>query len=236
MDAIEAVVDTIHLEPKTHTQAHASTARTGRAGTTPSLPGRRDAPTRPTTNVGGNNVDAEIVRWVQGGKTEAFDLLVLKYQHRVTTLISRYIRDSTEATDLAQETFIKAFRALPRFRGECSFYTWLQQIALNTARNYVKRRQRAVVGVRAITSEQAPFLLDDATPEHHLLAEEIRQTLNEAIDELPSDLKTAITLCTLAGLSYADIALVEECPVGTVRSRIFRAREQISTRLQNLVE
>lgn len=229
MGAAEAVVDALDFELQDPSK------------TDTSFLGRHGAATQSSDKVEQNNVDWEIVQRVRRGETEAFDLLVLKYQHRLTRFISGYVGDSTEALDLAQETFIKAYRALPRFRGESGFYTWLYRIAVNTSKNYVVHRKRASLRVAGVTSEHARFEqelepVDNATPENHLLAEQIRQTVSNALEGLPSDLKTAITLRELEGLSYEEIALAMQCPIGTVRSRIFRAREQINAQLHDLLE
>ena len=186
-------------------------------------------------------IDQELVLRVQRGDKRAFDLLVLKYQQRVINLISRYVRDSSEAQDVAQEAFIKAYRALPRFRGDSAFYTWLYRIAINTAKNHIvsQSRRPPSCGVEAEVAEQMDVgirLQEHATPENYLLEEEIAQTVRRAIEELPDDLRTAITLRELEGLSYEEIANTMSCPVGTVRSRIFRAREAIDTKLKPLLE
>ncbi len=186
-------------------------------------------------------IDQELILRVQRGDKRAFDLLVLKYQQKVINLISRYVRDSSEAQDVAQEAFIKAYRALPRFRGDSAFYTWLYRIAINTAKNHIVSQSRRPPsnGVEAEVAEQMDVgirLQEHATPENYLLEEEIAQTVRQAIDDLPDDLRTAITLRELEGLSYEEIANTMSCPVGTVRSRIFRAREAIDTKLKPLLE
>ncbi len=191
--------------------------------------------------MGKRQIDQELVERVQGGDKHAFDLLVLKYQQKVANLISRYIRDPSETLDVTQETFIKAYRALPNFRGESAFYTWLYRIAINTAKNFLVAQGRRPPGsdVDAETAEQLDVgvrLKEYATPEHHLLEEEIAKTVHRAIDDLPEDLRTAITLRELEGLSYEEIARAMDCPVGTVRSRIFRARAAIDERLRPLLE
>lgn len=188
-----------------------------------------------------SEVDRELVRRVQNGEKEAFDVLVLKYQHKLLKLISRYIRDSSEALDVAQESFLKAYRALPNFRGESAFYTWLYRIAINTAKNHLvsESRRPPVSDVDSVDAEQLngeSDLKEYATPERLLLKEEIQNTVAEAIGELPEDLKMAITLRELEGLSYEEIAHAMDCPIGTVRSRIFRARESINARLQPLLD
>ncbi len=186
-------------------------------------------------------VDQELILRVQRGDKRAFDLLVVKYQQKVVNLISRYVRDSSEAQDVAQEAFIKAYRALPRFRGDSAFYTWLYRIAINTAKNHIvsQSRRPPSSGVETEVAEQMDAgirLQEHATPENFLLEEEIAQTVRQAIDDLPDDLRTAITLRELEGLSYEEIANTMSCPVGTVRSRIFRAREAIDVRLKPLLE
>ncbi len=186
------------------------------------------------------SVDKELVTRVQNGDKKAFDILVLKYQHKVAKLISRYIRDSDEVQDVTQEAFIKAYRALPGFRGDSAFYTWLYRISVNTAKNYLISRSRRPpsVDVDAEDAEQfesASALKEFATPERLLFKSEIEKTVFDAIDRLPSDLRTAITLRELEGLSYEEIAQSMDCPVGTVRSRIFRARDAIQKRLKPLL-
>ncbi len=186
------------------------------------------------------NPDKVLVRRVQQGEKEAFDLLVLKYQHRLIKLISRYIRDSAEVYDVAQESFLKAYRALPNFRGDSAFYTWLYRIAINTAKNHLVSQSRRPPDSDVDSSEAEQFdgesdLKEYATPERMLLKEEIEQTVIDAIEQLPPDLRTAITLRELEGMSYEEIAQTMDCPIGTVRSRIFRAREAINKRLEPLL-
>ena len=188
-----------------------------------------------------NDSDRELVERVQRGERKAFDLLVLKYQHRIAKLIARYVHDPSEVLDIAQEAFIKAYRAIPRFRGDSAFYTWMYRIAINTAKNHLaaQARRPRESGVDVTDAEQfdsATDLRDTATPEGLALTEEIQQTVIAAIEALPEDLKVAISLRELEGLSYEDIAQVMECPIGTVRSRIFRAREAISARLEPLLD
>jgi len=191
--------------------------------------------------MGEREVDQELVSRVQRGDKKAFDLLVLKYQQKVANLISRYVRDHSETQDVTQEAFIKAYRALPNFRGESAFYTWLYRIAINTAKNYLVAQGRRPPGsdVDAETAEQLDVgsrLKEHATPEHHLLTDELAAAVKLAMDDLPEDLRTAITLRELEGLSYEEIAKAMDCPVGTVRSRIFRARAAIDARLKPLLE
>jgi len=191
--------------------------------------------------VGETGVDKALIERVQSGEKRAFDLLVLKYQHKLIKLISRYIRDPAEVMDVAQEAFLKAYRALPNFRGDSAFYTWLYRIAINTAKNHLVAQSRRppdgdIDSTEAEQYEGASELKDYATPEHLLLRDEIERTVVEAIEQLPEDLRTAITLRELEGLSYDDIALAMDCPIGTVRSRIFRAREAINRRLEPLID
>lgn len=185
-------------------------------------------------------LDEELVRRVQRGDKKAFDILVLKYQHKIVQLISRYIRDPHEALDVAQDTFIKAYRALPTFRGESAFYTWIYRIAINTAKNHIATRSRRPSDddIDIETAEQfesAVGLRDQETPEGLLLSEELAHVIQLALNELPDELRTAVSLRELDGLSYDEIAEAMNCPVGTVRSRIFRAREAIDKKLQTLL-
>ncbi|MFV1996833.1 MAG: RNA polymerase sigma factor RpoE [Acidiferrobacterales bacterium] len=187
------------------------------------------------------SVDAELVVRVQSGDKSAFDLLVIKYQHRVMKLVSRYIRDGAEVEDVTQEAFIKAYRALANFRGDSAFYTWLYRIAINTAKNFLVSRGRRPPSsdIEVETAEVldgAASLREMATPERNLLRDEIANTIQKAIEALPEDLRTAITLREIDGLSYEDIAQVMTCPIGTVRSRIFRAREAIDSELRPLID
>lgn len=177
---------------------------------------------------------------MQRGDKKAFDLLVLKYQQKIANLISRYIRDPHEVMDVTQEAFIKAYRALPNFRGESAFYTWLYRIAINTAKNYLVAmgRRPPADDLEAETAEQMDTgsrLKETGTPENHILSQEISATVQQAIDDLPEDLRTAIILRELEGMSYEEIASAMSCPVGTVRSRIFRAREAIDKSLKPLL-
>jgi len=191
--------------------------------------------------MGEREVDQELVERVQRGDKKAFDLLVLKYQQKVASLVSRYVRDQSETLDVTQEAFIKAYRALPNFRGESAFYTWLYRIAINTAKNFLVAQGRRPPGsdLDANTAEQLDVgirLREQATPERHLLTDELARTVNQAINDLPEDLRTAITLRELEGLSYEEIAKAMDCPVGTVRSRIFRARAAIEERMKPLLD
>ncbi len=191
--------------------------------------------------MGEESTDQRLVQLVQRGDKKAFDILVLKYQHKIIKLISRYVRDSSEVFDVSQEAFLKAYLALPSFRGESAFYTWLYRIAINTAKNYLIAQGRRPPGADVEIEDAELYegdseLKEIATPEHLLLRDEIEKTIFEAIEQLPEDLRTAITLRELEGLSYEEIAEAMACPVGTVRSRIFRAREVINSRLQPLLE
>lgn len=185
--------------------------------------------------------DQELVARAQNGDKRAFDLLVLKYQQKVANLISRYIRDPSEVMDVSQDAFLKAYRALPAFRGESAFYTWLYRIAVNTVKNHLVAQGRRPPGddVEAEVAEQMDMgvrLRDTATPERLALTDEIAQTVQRALDDLPEDLRTAIVLRELEGMSYEEIATAMACPIGTVRSRIFRARDAIDKRLRPLLE
>jgi RNA polymerase sigma-70 factor (ECF subfamily) len=185
--------------------------------------------------------DIALVRRVQKGDKAAFDALVLKYQHKVLKLVQRYVRNPAEAEDIAQEAFIKAYRALPAFRGDSAFYTWLYRIAINTAKNSLVASRRRPVSYDLDLQDGAQVqaharLSDGETPEALALTDEIRRTVNEAIEALPDDLRLAIVLRELEGLSYEDIARTMECPVGTVRSRIFRAREAIDRSLREVFD
>lgn len=186
-------------------------------------------------------VDQLLVERVQKGEKHAFDLLISKYQHRIISLVGRYVHDHAEAQDVAQEAFIKAYRALRSFRGDSAFYTWLYRIAINTAKNWLvaQKRRPPSSDIDAVDAEQYDMdsrLKDKATPENELLREEIRKTVYDTIDELPEDLRTAIVLREMEGMSYEEIAVTMECPIGTVRSRIFRAREAIDEKLRPLLE
>ena len=191
--------------------------------------------------MGENVTDQALVERVQQGDKKAFDLLVLKYQHRIMKVLSRYMYDQHEVQDLAQEAFIKAYRALPNFRGDSAFYTWLYRIAINTAKNHLvaQGRRPPSEDIDASDAEQydgESALKEYASPERELLTDEIQRVVAKAIDELPDDLKTAITLRELEGMSYEEIADAMDCPIGTVRSRIFRAREAIDSKLKPLLD
>lgn len=186
-------------------------------------------------------VDQKLVARVQKGDKAAFDLLVRKYQHKVAKLIARYVRDRREVEDVTQEAFIKAYRAIRGFRGESAFYTWLYRIAVNTAKNYLeslgRRPPSADMEVEgAELTELGERLREQATPERELLTSEIADTVLRTIQKLPEDLRTAIMLREIDGLSYEEIAQVMDCPIGTVRSRIFRAREAIDREIKPLLE
>ncbi|MEJ2142583.1 MAG: RNA polymerase sigma factor RpoE [Gammaproteobacteria bacterium] len=190
--------------------------------------------------MGENVTDQALVERVQQGDKKAFDLLVLKYQHRIMKVLSRYMYDQHEVQDLAQEAFIKAYRALPNFRGDSAFYTWLYRIAINTAKNHLVAQGRRPPSEDIDASDAEQYdgdsaLKEYASPERELLTDEIQRVVAAAIDELPDDLKTAITLRELEGMSYEEIADAMDCPIGTVRSRIFRAREAIDTKLKPLL-
>ena len=184
--------------------------------------------------------DQQLVERVQRGDKRAFDLLVLKYQHKILGLIVRFVHDTHEAQDVAQEAFIKAYRALGNFRGDSAFYTWLYRIAVNTAKNYLVAQGRRppssdVDAIDAENFESGGALKEISNPENLMLSEELRQIVFRTIESLPEDLRMAITLRELDGLSYEEIAAIMDCPVGTVRSRIFRAREAIDNKVQPLI-
>ncbi len=191
--------------------------------------------------MGDREVDQQLVERAQRGDKRAFELLVLKYQRKLGRLLSRFVRDAAEVEDVTQEAFIKAYRALPSFRGESAFYTWLYRIGINTAKNYLValgRRAPTTTGFdneEAEGFEDAEQLRDANTPESELEGKEIAATVNRAMDALPADLRTAITLREIEGLSYEEIASAMNCPVGTVRSRIFRARDAIAAELRPLL-
>ncbi len=176
--------------------------------------------------------DQQLVDQVFKGNKHAFDLLVLRYQHRILALVSRFIRDQSEVEDVCQEAFIKAYRALPKFRGDSAFYTWLYRIAINTAKNHMVTKGRRPPGTDvdlgdADLAELPAELVDNGSPEENLSSNELHLLINNAIEELPEDLRTAFTLREFGGLSYEEITQIMDCPVGTVRSRIFRAREAL---------
>lgn len=188
-----------------------------------------------------NSIDQQLIERIQRGDKNAFNLLVRKYQHKVVSLVSRYVNNPGDIPDVAQEAFIKAYRAIPDFRGESAFYTWLYRIAVNTAKNYIVAQGRRppdmdVDSQDAETYDGAESLHEVANPENLMLSDEIRAEVAATLAGLPEDLRTAITLREIEGLSYEEIAEVMECPVGTVRSRIFRAREAIDKRIQPMLQ
>jgi RNA polymerase sigma-70 factor (ECF subfamily) len=187
-------------------------------------------------------IDQRLVERAQAGEKRAFDLLVTKYQRKLSRLLSRFIRDPAEVEDVAQEAFVKAYRALPSFRGDSAFYTWLYRIGINTAKNHlVAMGRRAPTTTEfdadeAETFEDGDQLRDINTPESMMMSRQIGETVNAAMDALPEELRAAITLREIEGLSYEEIAAIMNCPIGTVRSRIFRAREAIAARLRPLLD
>ena len=188
-----------------------------------------------------NTTDKEIIERVKNGDKKAYDLLVLKYQQRVINLISRFVKNHADALDVSQETFIKAYKALPNFRGESAFYTWLYRIAVNTAKNHLIVQSRKITksdyDVTEIEQIEGNMTLtEQTTPENLLFKDELQETVLNTIENLPEDLKSAIMLREIEGLSYEEIATVMECPVGTVRSRIFRARETIDKKIKPLLK
>ncbi|HSD36133.1 MAG TPA: RNA polymerase sigma factor RpoE [Rhodocyclaceae bacterium] len=187
-------------------------------------------------------IDQQLVERVQRGDKQAFGLLVSKYQRKLARLLSRMIRDAGEVEDVTQEAFIKAYRALPSFRGDSAFYTWLYRIGINTAKNYLVSQGRRAPTSTGVDSDDAESMEDGDllrhvdTPERLMMTKQIGQTVNAAMDALPEELRTAIVLREIEGLSYEEIATVMDCPIGTVRSRIFRAREAISERLKPMLD
>jgi RNA polymerase sigma-70 factor (ECF subfamily) len=192
--------------------------------------------------MGDREVDRILVERVQGGDKQAFGLLVTKYQRKLIRLLSRMIRDSAEVEDIAQETFIRAYRALPSFRNDSAFYTWLYRIGVNTAKNWLVTQGRktptstTLDNEEAENYEEAELLRHNDTPEQLLMSKQIGETVNLAMQALPEDLRTAVTLREIEGLTYEEIADVMDCPIGTVRSRIFRAREAIAEKLRPLLD
>ncbi|MBU1190034.1 MAG: RNA polymerase sigma factor RpoE [Gammaproteobacteria bacterium] len=187
-------------------------------------------------------IDQLLVERVQQGDNKAFDLLVLKYQHKIVSLITRYVHDHAEALDVAQEAFIKAYRAIGRFRGDSAFYTWMYRIAINTAKNHLVSMSRRPPASDLDAQDAEQYVLGDSrlkdtgSPEHELARSELQTAINKAIAGLPDDLRTAITLREMEGMSYEEIAITMDCPIGTVRSRIFRAREAIDQQLRPLLD
>lgn len=187
-----------------------------------------------------NKIDLEIVKRVQRGDKSAFDLLVIKYQHKLAKLVLPYVHDRDDVLDVVQESFIKAYKALPRFRGDSAFYTWLYRIAINTSKNYLTAQSRRpprydVDVVDAEFYDGGSAMHDNSTPEANLATQQIKEAINRVISELPEELKIAISLREFEAMSYDEIAEVMDCPVGTVRSRIFRAREAIDNELKPLI-
>jgi RNA polymerase sigma-70 factor, ECF subfamily len=194
------------------------------------------------TGMGDKEVDQQLVERVQRGDKHAFDLLVAKYQRKLGRLISRFVRNASEAEDVTQEAFVKAYRALPGFRGDSAFYTWLYRIGINTAKNYLLANKRLPPTStpfdteEAESFEEAGLLHEVSTPENELMSKQVVNTVQQALQQLPEDLRSALTLREIEGLSYEEIASVMNCPVGTVRSRIFRAREAVAEKLRPLLE
>lgn len=192
------------------------------------------------TASGQTETDQQLVKRVQKGDTKAFDLLVLKYQYKVQAVISRFVKDQSEVLDVAQEAFIKAYRAIGNFRGESQFYTWLYRIAVNTAKNHLVTKNRRPPGTDVDIGDAehyggGEYLKENDTPEGEMFRSELEQVVHKAMADLPEDLRTAISLRELEGMSYEEIAEIMSCPVGTVRSRIFRAREAINEKVGPLI-
>jgi len=192
--------------------------------------------------MGDREVDQQLVERAQSGDKRAYELLVIKYQRRLARLISRFVRDASEVDDVTQEAFIKAYRALPSFRGESAFYTWLYRIGINTAKNYLLALRRRAPTSTVFDAEEsegfedAGLLQEVSTPENELMSKQVVEVVNSSLQQLPDDLRTALTLREIEGLSYEEIADVMNCPIGTVRSRIFRAREAIAENLRPLLD
>lgn len=201
-------------------------------------------PEAPLQRVGGAveeaAIDAALVERVQAGERLAFDLLVRKYQHRIVALIQRFVPDWHEAQDVAQEAFIKAYRALPNFRGDSAFYTWMYKIAVNTAKNFLVSQSRRPPTDDVLTEDaervDGPRMSEAATPDNEYLRQEVERTVLAAVEELPEDIRQALTLREIDGLSYEEISEVMNCPIGTVRSRIFRGRDAVDKRLRPLLQ
>ncbi len=187
-------------------------------------------------------IDQQLVERAQRGDKHAFELLVTKYQRKLIRLLSRFIRDASEVEDVAQEAFIKAYRALPNFRGDSAFYTWLYRIGINTAKNYLVAMGRRAPTSTSMDAEEAEdlgeseLLQDVNTPENQMMSRQVAETVNQTLGKLPEELRTAITLREMEGLSYEEIATIMNCPIGTVRSRIFRAREAIAEQLRPMLD
>jgi RNA polymerase sigma-70 factor, ECF subfamily len=196
---------------------------------------------KPGNGMGDREVDQQLVERAQRGDKHAFELLVAKYQRRLGRLISRFVRNAAEVEDVTQDAFIKAYRALPAFRGDSAFYTWLYRIGINTAKNHLVAQGRRAPTSTPFDSddaedfEDAALLHEVATPENELMSKQVVEVVNASLQELPDDLRTALTLREIEGLSYEEIAAVMDCPIGTVRSRIFRAREAIAANLRPLL-
>ena len=192
--------------------------------------------------MGDREIDQQLVERAQRGDKRAFDLLVIKYQRKLARLLSQFIRDAAEVEDITQETFIKAYRSLPSFRGESAFYTWLYRIGINAAKNFLVAQGRRASTTNGFDIEDAENLEEGSqlrelnTPESELMSRQIAQTIHQTLQELPEELRTAINLREIEGLSYEEIASIMSCPTGTVRSRIFRAREAIADKLQSVME
>ena len=200
----------------------------------------QERPVPSSDNASEKSIDQQLVERVQKGDKRAYDLLVKKYQHKLISLILRYVKDPDDAMDVAQEAFIKAYRALPKFRGDSAFYTWIYRIAINTAKNHLVAKGRRPTDSQVDISDAEQFdtthaLKEVATPERYMMRDEIQRTVYRALQELPDDLRTAVTLREFDGLSYEEIAEVMKCPVGTVRSRIFRGREAIDQQIKPLL-
>jgi len=191
--------------------------------------------------MGDREIDQQLVERAQQGDKRAFELLVAKYQRKLARLLSRLIRDPAEIEDISQEAFIKAYRALPSFRGDSAFYTWLYRIGINTAKNFLMSQGRRAPTTTDFNAEEAETfddadqLRDNNTPENELMSKQVAATVNKAVEGLPEELRVALTLREIEGMSYEDIAAMMDCPIGTVRSRIFRAREAVAERLRPLL-
>lgn len=221
-------------------QLNANQKNTGIMAKHTSSPAKTGSDEKGAAQMGDKTTDQMLVERVQNGETHAFDLLVTKYQTKLFHLVNRYVTDQDEALDVVQESFIKSYRAIQSFRGDSAFYTWLFRIAVNTAKNYLatQKRRPPQYDVDAVEAEQyggENRLKDRDTPENELLRDEIQNTVQQAMDKLPDDLRTAIVLREMEGLSYEEIAQVMDCPIGTVRSRIFRARDAIDQKLKPLL-